>query len=219
MKPARLAQLSIAAAILYQVLLVVLIWLRPDLPPYSTTISEWAIGRYGVLMQFAFLCSALCYLCLFLALVKNMKGRWSVVGLSLLFISFMGTIGVGVFITDPYPPDFTLTTTVIHTVSGGLGMLFLPIAALIINLNLPRQNEAWALYKRQLYILAVMPIIAFVGFIIHLNIYIIPLGENAIGPDVPIGYPPRIMFLAYHIWAIGTALIFIKKENLIISSL
>jgi hypothetical protein len=217
MKSIRLAQLSIAGAILYQLLLIVLIWLRPDLPPYSTTISEWAIGRYGILMQFAFMCSALCYLCLFLVLIKNLKGGWSVLGLSLLFISFMGTIGVGIFVTDPYPPDFTITTTVIHTVAGGLGMVCLPIAALIIGYNLPRQNEQLVRYQPQLYILGVIPLMAFLGFIIHLNIYVVPLGENATGPSVPIGYPPRIMFLAYHIWAIGTALMLIKKENLISS--
>jgi hypothetical protein len=45
MKHLKLASLSIATAVTYQLLLLVLIFLRPDLPVYSTTISEWAIGR------------------------------------------------------------------------------------------------------------------------------------------------------------------------------
>lgn len=41
------ARLASAAAISYQALLVLLIFLRPDLNPSWHTISEWAIGRYG----------------------------------------------------------------------------------------------------------------------------------------------------------------------------
>lgn len=41
------ARLAIATIVSYQVLLVVLIFLRPDLDPSWHTISEWAIGRYG----------------------------------------------------------------------------------------------------------------------------------------------------------------------------
>src|SRR5258707_8172602 len=41
------ATLAIVMAVLYELLLVLLIFLRPDLPVYSTTISEWAIGKFG----------------------------------------------------------------------------------------------------------------------------------------------------------------------------
>jgi hypothetical protein len=41
------ARLASAAAISYKALLVLLIFLRPDLDPSWHTISEWAIGRYG----------------------------------------------------------------------------------------------------------------------------------------------------------------------------
>ena len=68
MKHLRLASLSIAAAVTYQLLLLVLIFLRPDLPVYSTTISEWAIGKYGWLMQIAFFISAISYFLLFATL-------------------------------------------------------------------------------------------------------------------------------------------------------
>lgn len=41
------AKLAITLAVLYELLMGLLIGLRPDLPVYSTTISEWAIGRFG----------------------------------------------------------------------------------------------------------------------------------------------------------------------------
>src|SRR6188768_4047743 len=98
-------KLSILMAVTYQVLLIILIFLRPDIHPYSNTISEWAIGKYGWLMQVAFFCSALSYLFLFLSIKKEVQDFWGKLGLLLLFICFTGTAGVGVFVTDAYPPD------------------------------------------------------------------------------------------------------------------
>jgi hypothetical protein len=49
------AQLAMGAIVAYQILLTVLIFLRPDLDPSWHTISEWAIGPYGWLMSGAFL--------------------------------------------------------------------------------------------------------------------------------------------------------------------
>jgi hypothetical protein len=207
------ATTSIVMAVVYQLLLILLIVLRPDLPVYSTTISEWAIGKYGGLMVLAFIISALSYLFLSLSLKKEVNGRWGKTGIVLLFICFMGTLGVGLFITDPYPPDFTLPTTLIHTLAGTLAMVFLPFAALIICLNLANKNATWINHKRILKVLAFLPLVAFIGFNVHLNLYVIPLGADAVGEHIPIGYPPRIMFLTYHVWVVVVAAIFIKKEQ------
>ena len=196
----------------YQVLLIILIFLRPDIHPYSTTISEWAIGKFGWLMQGAFFCSALSYLFLFLSIKEAVHGRWGKIGLILLFICFIGTVGVGAFVTDPYPPDFTITTTVVHATSGGLAMILLPFAALVINRNLMK-NEQWKCVKNILRWTAFLPLLAFIGFIVHFNLFVAPLGENAVGEKVPIGYPPRIMFLTYHIWLSILALQYIKVNE------
>jgi hypothetical protein len=213
MKKTMYARISIVMAATYQVLLIILIFLRPDIHPYSNTISEWAIGKFGWLMQVAFFCSALSYLFLFLALRKETHGILGKIGLALLFICFVGTAGAGAFVTDPYPPDFTITRTLIHSILGISAMIFLPFAALVINFNLIRNNAEWIKEKNQLKLIAFLPLIAFIGFIIHLNIFVIPLGENAVGENVPIGYPPRIMFLVYHIWLIMLALKFIKLKQ------
>jgi hypothetical protein len=55
----RAARLAIVAIASYQVLLIVLIFLGPDLAPSWHTISEWAIGPYGWIMSGAFLISAM----------------------------------------------------------------------------------------------------------------------------------------------------------------
>jgi len=43
----RAARLAIVAIVSYQILLIALIFLRPDLAPSWHTISEWAMGPYG----------------------------------------------------------------------------------------------------------------------------------------------------------------------------
>jgi len=62
------ARLSIAAVITYQLTLIALIFIRPDLDPSWHTLSEWAIGPYGWIMSMAFLVSAVSYAALFVAL-------------------------------------------------------------------------------------------------------------------------------------------------------
>ena len=62
------ARLAIVAITSYQALLIVLIFLRPDLAPSWHTISEWAIGPYGWIMSCAFLISAMSYAALFVLL-------------------------------------------------------------------------------------------------------------------------------------------------------
>jgi hypothetical protein len=50
----RAARLAIVAIASYQILLIALIFLRPDLAPSWHTISEWAIGPYGWIIQVRF---------------------------------------------------------------------------------------------------------------------------------------------------------------------
>ena len=57
----RAARRAIVAIVSYQILLIALIFLRPNLAPSWHTISEWAIGPYGWIMSAAFLISALSY--------------------------------------------------------------------------------------------------------------------------------------------------------------
>jgi len=208
MNKSGLAKIAIAMAVLYELLLILLIFLRPELPVYSTTISEWAIGKFGWLMRGAFFTSALSYLFLGLALKGDVKRFWGKAGLVFLFICFLGTTGVGIFVTNPYPPDMRITTTLIHTLCGTLAMVLLPVAALLICFNLPHQGKA-------IRLTGLIPVIAFIGFVIHLSLYVIPLGEKAVGPNVPIGYPPRILFFSYHLWLVLLAgrFIVLKKLN------
>lgn len=212
-----LAKLSIAAAMTYHFLISVLIFIRPDLDPYWHPLSEYAIGSYGWMMSLAFIISSFSYGILLFNIKSHVKGFFGKLGLVILFICCAGTFCVGVFTTDPLTtaPDKISTTGLIHMFSGMAGLFLFPIAALLINISIALKNKSWAAAKKVLIWTSVIPLLGLVGFIIHLSIYVIPKGDYAYGPDVPLGYPPRLLFLTYLVWLIilNVQLIRIQKSN------
>src|SRR5258708_27057892 len=94
---------AIAGIVSYQILLIVLIFLRPDLDPSWHTISEWAIGRYGWMMSGGFLISAASYAALFVMLRSQVNGIMGRVGLGILLMSVIGAFGVGICTTNRSP--------------------------------------------------------------------------------------------------------------------
>jgi len=206
--PLTAARLSIAAVITYQVMLIALIFIRPDLDPSWHTISEWAIGRYGWMMRLAFLTSALSYGSLFVAIKSAVRGPWGKTGLGMLLICTIGTVGVGIFVTDPMPltPAKGLSTTgVLHVLFGSSALVLLPFAALLVNSSLALKNPVWAPARRALLWTAGVPLLAWIASVVHLVVVVLPLGDDAYGPGVPLGWPPRLVLLSYMVWLITLA--------------
>ncbi len=169
------ARLSIAAVIAYQAILIALIFIRPDLDPSWHTISEWAIGRYGWIMVLAFLLSALSYGSLLVAIKPQVRGVLGKAGLGLLLICAIGTVGVGVFITDPMPltPEKGLSTSgALHVVFGTSAVILLPFAALLVNLSVALKNPAWVSSRRPLLWTAGVPLLGLVGAMVHLLVFL-----------------------------------------------
>jgi hypothetical protein len=199
----RAARLAIVAIVSYQILLIVLIFVRPDLAPSWHTISEWAIGPYGWTMSGAFLISALSYAALFVMLKSQLHGSLGRMGLGILLICVIGATGVGIFRTDPMPLHFPLSTRgTLHVIFGTSQLVLLPFAALLINLSLARNNEAWSSARRVLLWTAGLPLFGFLSFAVYSAIFVFPLGPGAYGPGVNIGWPPRFAFLTYMLWVV-----------------
>ena len=170
--------------------------------------SEWAIGRHRWVMVLAFLISSLSYGSLFAAIRSQVRGRWGMAGLGILLICTIGTAGVGLFVTDPMPltPQKGLSVTgAIHLVSGGSALMLLPFAALLLNLNLALGNKAWAPARRARLWTAGLPLIGLAGFLVHLTVVVMPMGEAAYGPGVALGWPPRFLLWSYMAWLITLA--------------
>src|SRR5258708_22656575 len=126
--------------------------------------SEWGIGKYGWLMELAFFVSALSYFFLFATLKKEIRGKLGKISLTLLFICALGTVGVGIFTTNPYPPDLRITKTLMHITSGTLAMVLYPIAIFMIAINISNRNETCAKYPTILKTIGILPLLAFIGF-------------------------------------------------------
>jgi hypothetical protein len=200
------ARLAMGAIVSYQILLIVLIFLRPDLDPSWHTISEWAIGRYGWLMSGAFLISAASYGALFVMLRSQLQGTMGRIGLGVLLVCVIGSIGVGIFTTDPMPLHDPLSTTgKLHVIFGTSQLMLLPFAALLINLSLARKNQRWATSRRVLLWTAGLPLFGFGAFVLYTAIFVLPLGPQAYGPGVNIGWPPRFAFFTYMLWLVSLA--------------
>ena len=199
----RAARLAIVAIVSYHLLLIVLIFLRPDLAPSWHTISEWAIGPWGWMMSGAFFISALSYAALFVMLKSQLHGSLGSLGLGILLICVIGATGVGIFTTDPMPMQSPLSTRgTLHVIFGTSQLLLLPFAALLINLSLARNNEAWRSARRVLLWTAGLPLFGFLSFAVYSAIFVFPLGPGAYGPGVNIGWPPRFAFLTYMLWVV-----------------
>jgi hypothetical membrane protein len=123
----RAAWLAMAAIITYQLLLIALIFLRPDLAPSWHTISEWANGPVGWIMSAGFLISGLSYSALFVMLKSQLYGNLGRIGLGLLLVCAIGATGVGIFTTDPMPMRSPLATRgTLHVIFGTSQLVFLP---------------------------------------------------------------------------------------------
>ena len=197
------ARLAIVAIVSYQILLIALIFLRPDLAASWHTISEWAIGPPGWIMSVAFLLSALSYAALFVMLKSQLHGIPGRLGLGILLICLISATGVGTFTTDPMPLHPPLSTRgTLHVVFGTSQLVLLPFAALLINLSLARNNETWAPARSILFWTAGLPLFGFLSFAVYSAIFVFPSGPSAYGPGVNIGWPPRFAFLTYMLWVV-----------------
>ena len=194
--PTLAARAAAAAALAYQALLLLLIQLRPDLDPSWHTISEWALGPYGWVMTAAFLISAVSYGALLVAVRREVRGQLGKIGLALLLVCTISTLGVGLFTTDSLDAPGAVTAQgSLHTMFGSSALLLLPFAALSINLSLAR-NDHWLEARRLLHVTAFIPLIGLLGFVVYTALFVMPMGDVH-GPGVNIGWPPRFALATY----------------------
>ena len=189
----RRASLAAAGIVAYQVLLLAAIAVRPELDPTQVPPSEYAIGRRGGVAVLAFLTAAASYALLFAAVRPLVRGRAGRVGLALLGVCVLGTAGVGGFVADPIEtPAAELTARgVVHVVCGLSALVLLPVAALLLNLDLARRASPSD--ARTLRRTAFVPLAGLLG---HWAV-------SAVVP--PLGWPPRLLFLTYAVWLVVLA--------------
>jgi hypothetical protein len=184
------------AAISFIALLTLLHFIKPELAPSWNFISEYEVGRYGWLMQLAFLSLALSCIFLVLALWKplNIAGK---IGLLMLLLSAAGMLIAAIFKTDALNTAIELQTQAgkLHQLGAMLDQI--PFATILITIALFRKKE-WKLNKPLLIIAMLLVWFGFVYFVASVRIHF--PADGKFGPNVPVGWQNRLMIVTQAVW-------------------
>jgi len=187
------AHLSLASGVATIALLVALHLLSPEFDPSWRMVSEYALGDYGWVLSLMFLTWALSCVMLFFAIKSQIHTIGGKIGLGFLLVSAVGT-GMAAF--------FDISHS-LHGLAFMIGIPSLPIGALLISISLVR-NQDWASARRSLLWLANLPWVSIVLMVIMMFIGLSQSGGE-FGPNVLIGWPNRLVVLAYCVWLMAAA--------------
>jgi hypothetical protein len=165
--------------------------------PLTRQLSEYALGYHGWLQDAAFFATALAYGCLAVAVRDRVRGLAGRMGLGILAVCALGSVGVGIFATDPMttPPDSLSTHGVLHVIFGAGALVLLPIAALLITRSIARSRPAGSRDRAVLRALALLPLAGLLLIWVPEVAGLIPTG----------GWPDRVLFLTYTAWVVALA--------------
>ena len=199
------ARLSFAAAATFLGLLAALHLLKPELDPSWRMVSEYEIGRYGWVMALAFLSLAFSCVALVVAVRSQVHTIGGRIGLALLLVSALGMTIAAVFTADPIRASRSELTTHgnLHGLGALLGIPRFPVAATLISWSLAR-DQGWSAARRSLLWMAALTWIGLLVFVSSVAV-MLPRGNGGFGPDVLIGWPNRLLVLAYSAWLMVVA--------------
>ena len=134
------AVLAIGATVAALFLLAALHVLSPEYSPAWRMVSEYANGQYAWVLSLMFAAYGLSSLALAFAIRSQLRSRRGKIGLAALVISGIGQGAASVF---------NLNMATLHDLAGAIGIVALPIGAMLISLALVR-TPTWASTRRQL---------------------------------------------------------------------
>jgi len=182
------ARLSFAAAALSLVLLAALHVLSPEFDPSWRMVSEYASGDYGWVLALMFLSMAGSSVALFFAIKSQIRTIVGKIGLVFLLAAAVGLAMAAMF-------DWKHN---LHGLASMIGVPSLSIAPMLISVSLVR-NQAWS-STRQLFLWSAN--LTWMSLVLMIATMFIGLSQSGgeFGPDVPIGWPNRLLMLAYGGW-------------------
>jgi hypothetical membrane protein len=201
------AYTAIAAASAALLLLASLHVLSSEFSPAWRMVSEYANGRYGWLLSLMFGAWGLSSLALAIAIRSQLKTKLGKVGLAFLVIAGTGQSMAVVFDLNHEP---------FHSLAGALGIIGLPIAAMLITVTLSRA-QPWYAAKKALLLMAnltwVSPVLLAATFplmiltFLHATGAIPSVAPHTLPPGVIawVGWADRLLVVAYCAWVMTAA--------------
>ena len=192
-------QIAFLSAISGFALFIALHFLKRELDPSWHMVSEYALGRQGWAMTLCFFCLSLSCITLVFSIIGFVPSNSGKAGLLLLFCAGVGLALAAIFPTDPITvsPREASRSAGIHALSVMVGVPTLTIASLLISYSMVQQ-PLWADMR--------LPLLGFAHFIwisLALTIAVVAIwlpASGGFGPEVPVGWPNRLMFIAYFGW-------------------
>jgi uncharacterized protein DUF998 len=198
-------RVSFAASVATLVFLAALHLLSPEFDPSWRMVSEYALGNYGWVLSLMFIAWAVSSWALFCAVWSHVRTRAGKIGLGFLVAAGVGEAMASIFdISHP-----------LHGVAGVIGILSLPIAAILMSVSLSRA-EAWSVARKALLWTANLTWISVVlmaaSFILLIVTFTQAGGEMASqvtslpsGVIALVGWTNRFLIIAYCIWVMIVA--------------
>lgn len=187
------ARLSFASSISTLGLLTALHILSPELDPSWRMVSEYALGEYGWVLSLMFLTWGLSCVSLFFGIKSQIHTLGGKIGLGFLLLSATGMCMAAFF-------------DISHSLHGLAFMTGIPsflVAALLISISLLR-DPRWTSRRRALLWAVILPWLSIVLMVAMMFIGLSQSGGK-IGPQVLIGWPNRLVILAYCCWLMVAA--------------
>lgn len=214
------ARLAIAAAAAALLLLAGLHILSPEFDPSWRMVSEYANGRYGWVLSWMFAFWALSSWALAFAIRSQVRTRAGKIGLVLLIAAGIGEAMASVF---------DINHPALHDLAGYIGILSLPVAAMLISVRLSR-TPPWSAAKKALLWTANLTWISVVLMLVSLVVLFVtytraggqipadgktlPLGTALPPRVIPlVGYANRLLVVTYCVWVMVVAWQAIKLRN------
>jgi hypothetical protein len=200
------ARVSTASGALALLLLGALHLLSPEFDPSWRMVSEYATGAYPAVLSGMFVSWAVSSWALGVAVRPLVTSRAAMVGVWLVFVVGVGEAMAAVF--DVKHP--------LHGLAAGLGIPVLPVAAMLIGVNLSKQrsaNRPLLLGLSNLTWVSVALMAASMGLLfqslqqagVNMSPDAAPLPALPAGVIAFNGWANRLLIVAYCAWAIGAA--------------
>jgi uncharacterized protein DUF998 len=209
------ARLSLAAAIATLLMLAVLHLLSPEFNPSWRMVSEYANGGYDWVLSLMFASWAVSSWALAFAIWPQVGTRTGKIGLFFLIAA-----GIGEAMASVFDINHSL-----HGLAGIIGIGSLPVAAMLISVNLGR-TATWSAAKKSLLMTANLTWISVVLMAATFALMIGTFMQSGatIDPEVPItalppgviglvGWTNRFLIVAYCIWVVIVAWPAIKARR------
>ena len=209
------AWVALAASGAALVLLVSLHVLSPEFSPAWRMLSEYANGQYGWVLSLMFVAYGLRSLALGVAIRSQLTTRRGRLGLVLLTLSGIGQASAA---------QFDLNQAALHDLAGALGILCLPLAAMLISPTLAG-TPRWAAARKPLLMTANLTwvsVVLWVGtFALMIATFLQALGGLPTTPpeDLPagvialVGWTNRLVVISAWTWVATVAWQAIKLHN------